>query len=272
MPGLLSISADREFVFIGGLHRSGTSLLHSALGTHPQISRFTNTGVPEDEGQHLQRVMGTAGRHGGIARFAYDPAAHLTEDSKLAAREDTVNRLLNSWGQHWDPSKRLLVEKSPPNLIRARFLQQLFPNSRFLMILRHPITNALASKKMAQRTRLHERMEHWFAAHRIMREDLPHLENVMVLRYEDLCRDPDKTLHAVADFLDVPDKFERPEINEAIAAKYERKWHSVTRRPVRGGYARFAALRHHREARPYGYGIRKPWIRGPLDLPEHQPL
>ncbi|MQA95874.1 MAG: sulfotransferase [Streptosporangiales bacterium] len=270
MPAPSPISADREFVFIGGLHRSGTSLLHRTLGTHPEISRFIDTGVPEDEGQHLQRVMGTAGRHGGIARFALDPEAHLTEDSDLATRPDTAERLLKTWGRHWDPTRRLLVEKSPPNLIRARLLQTVFPNSRFLMILRHPITNAMASKKMAKKTRLHERMEHWFAAHKIMREDLPYLKKVLVLRYEDLCGDPDTVLHMVADFLDVPDLFERPEIDDDVAARYREKWHAVIRRPLRGNYARFAVIRHHRAVRPYGYGIREPWIRGPLDLPEYQ--
>lgn len=263
------INADREFVFIGGLHRSGTSLLHRTLGTHPDVSRFTDTGVPEDEGQHLQKVMGTAGRHGGIARFAMDPEAHLTEESALATKPGTADRLLKAWGKHWDPDRRLLVEKSPPNVIRARFLQAIFPNSRFVMIVRHPIANSLAAKKMAKRTKLHERIDHWFAAHQIMRNDLPYLNSVLVLRYEDFCADPDGVLRELAEFLGVPDEFERPEIDPDVEAKYRDKWHDVTRRPLVGSYAKIAALRHHRDAASYGYGIREPWVRGPMELPEY---
>ena len=43
-------------VFVGGLHRSGTSLVHRCLALHPAVSGFSGTGVPEDEGQHLQTV------------------------------------------------------------------------------------------------------------------------------------------------------------------------------------------------------------------------
>jgi len=50
----------RQYVFIAGLHRSGTSVLARCLREHPQISGFRNTGVPEDEGQHLQDVYPAA--------------------------------------------------------------------------------------------------------------------------------------------------------------------------------------------------------------------
>ena len=47
---------DHTYVFVGGLHRSGTSLLARSLEAHPSVSGFRDTGVPEDEGQHLQSV------------------------------------------------------------------------------------------------------------------------------------------------------------------------------------------------------------------------
>ena len=48
--------AGQQLVFVGGLHRSGTSLVHRCLAEHPSASGFRNTGVWEDEGQHLQTV------------------------------------------------------------------------------------------------------------------------------------------------------------------------------------------------------------------------
>jgi len=48
---------DKKFVFISGLHRSGTSILHRILRSSEGISGFHDTNVPQDEGQHLQSVF-----------------------------------------------------------------------------------------------------------------------------------------------------------------------------------------------------------------------
>ena len=78
----------KTLVFVGGLHRSGTSLLHRCLAEHPDASGFRGTGVPEDEGQHLQSVYRPARAHGGPGRFGFDPGAHLTEESPLVSDEN----------------------------------------------------------------------------------------------------------------------------------------------------------------------------------------
>ena len=59
-----------RFVFVGGLHRSGTTPLARVLGAHPEISGLSGTGVSEDEGQHLQDVYPRIRAHGGMGRFA----------------------------------------------------------------------------------------------------------------------------------------------------------------------------------------------------------
>ena len=54
-----------QFLFLGGLHKSGTSVLHRLLRAHPETSGFSNTGVPQDEGQLIQSVYPPAWMHGG---------------------------------------------------------------------------------------------------------------------------------------------------------------------------------------------------------------
>ena len=133
---------DHTHVFIGGLHRSGTTLLTRCLAQHPQVSGFADTGAIEDEGQHLQTVYHPANRHGGPGRFGFHDAAFLDESSPLVS-EANRRKLLEEWSPHWDMSKPVLVEKSPPNLIRTRFLQGLFPGSYHVVMMResgdHPV-------------------------------------------------------------------------------------------------------------------------------------
>src|SRR5438105_15342862 len=105
--------ADHQLVFVVGLHRSGTSILARCLAAHPEISGLSNTGVPQDEGQHLQTVFPTAKQLGGFGGLGFNPPARLTGASGLAT-EESRRRLFDAWSPYWDLSKPVLLEKSPP--------------------------------------------------------------------------------------------------------------------------------------------------------------
>ncbi len=90
-----------KFIFLCGLHRSGTSPLFRILREHPQISGFFNTGVPEDEGQHLQTVFPAAKVYEGPGRFGFAREAHLTDESGLVMAENR-QKLFAEWSKYWD--------------------------------------------------------------------------------------------------------------------------------------------------------------------------
>jgi hypothetical protein len=190
-----------KLLFIGGLHRSGTSVLHRILRSHEGVSGFHDTGAIEDEGQHLQSVFPPATAFGGPGRFAFDQRSHLTDDSPLITDANRV-QLFTQWRPHWDLNKTVLVEKSPPNIIRSRFLQAMFPDSWFLFIVRHPIATSLATRKWSH-TSIRELLAHWLTAHAIMLDDLTGVERYLLLRYEDLCASPEAELARVWSFLEL---------------------------------------------------------------------
>src|ERR1039457_3081490 len=73
---------------------------------------------------------------GGVGRFGLRPDAHMTEAHPLAT--DVSRRTLASeWGRYWDLDRPVLIEKSPPNMIKMRFLQALFPHAHFVVMVRH---------------------------------------------------------------------------------------------------------------------------------------
>ena len=193
--------ARRKMVFVGGLHRSGTTHLAKLLGKHPDASVMTKTGVMMDEGQFLQDVYPQDWQTGGPGAFAYSPAAHQIEQQDPDKAEAMRARLMQQWAPYWDMSQSVLIEKTPGNLLSARFLQSVFgEDSYFVFITRHPIAVSLATRKWSQ-TSLFALIDHWLVAHDIVRKDLPHLRNVIWVSYEQLVNDPTGTLAEIQNFI-----------------------------------------------------------------------
>lgn len=213
-----------KHVFVGGLHRSGTSLFAEILGRHADISSLSGTGVFMEEGQHVQDVYPSDEVHGGPGRFGLDEEAHLTEDWSADPLADGV-RLREAWAPYWDLSRSFLVEKSPPNLIRSRFLQAAFPGACFIFLVRHPVVSSLAVQKWSM-TSLFSLVTHWIKCHELMRADAAFLERALLLPYEHLVQAPSAALRDVARFLGVDDLDRVPvdDIRPSANDRYESAW------------------------------------------------
>jgi hypothetical protein len=248
---------DHRLVFLAGLHRSGTTLLARLLAAHPQVSGFSGTGVPADEGQHLQTVYPAAKRQGGPGRFAFAPDSHLTEESPLVS-EENARRLWEEWSPHWDLTRPVLVEKSPPNLLKTLFLQALFPGSSFVVVLRHPIPVALATAKFRHTRRYHVLLEHWLQAHELFEADRPRLAHVHVIRYEELTREPEAVLRGIYEFLGLEPVPPAEPVEAGGDERYFEQWRRLKRRPLMRAYLDLAALRYERATRRFGYSLLRP--------------
>ncbi|TMV07431.1 sulfotransferase family protein [Arenibacterium halophilum] len=189
----------RRYLFIGGLHRSGTSLLARLVGKHPDISSVSGSPAPENEGCYLQGAIPHTALHGRPMHFATDRDQHHVEGCSYDTLE-VRERIEADWSKWFDPSTPWRVEKSPVNLTRMRLYQQLFPMSQFLVIMRHPELVAAAVAKWVDEapTAL---TAHWIAAHQQMYGDLPYLHAICVIRYEDLCSNPDRTVAGIHRFM-----------------------------------------------------------------------
>jgi|GEM_PF-254027 len=246
-----------KFVFIAGLHKSGTTILVDSLKKHPDISGFSNTGVPKDEGQFLQSVFPPAQQFGGPGKFGFRKEMHLTENSQLLTAENK-EKIFQEWSQYWDITKPLLLEKSPPNILKTRFLQELFPNSYFIVITRHPIATSYATMKWSK-TDIHSLLKHWITCHNIFEQDKKHLRNLYIVKYEDFIKNPDLILKEIYNFLGISNYKCSTIIQKSINNKYFEDWLKETRQRnwFRGKIIHFKYRKIEKEINKFGYSLNK---------------
>ncbi|MFO7891431.1 MAG: sulfotransferase [bacterium] len=217
---------QQKIIFICGLHRSGTTLLTRILSTHSEISGFSGTGVSMDEGQHLQSILPADYHLGGPGRFAFHKYGHLI-DNGFFSNPQNPEILMAEWGKHWDLSKKFLLEKSPPNLIRARLLQRFFPNAQFVFIVRHPVASSYATIKFKKGLPFIYILWHWVVSHEFMLNDLHYLKNYYILHYEKLVSDPESCLNKIGNFLNLSHtqfNYNLNQIDNMVNIKYFNKW------------------------------------------------
>ena len=206
---------NHEFLFMGGLQRSGTTWLESLVGSS-RVSglSFDNVDLavyrqrrPWQLQNHTQEYFETVVRSGGVegkfVQSAY-PYAYLVRDvgkngktlddlllDASAASPRTASKLYDEWSIFWDTSKPVLLEKTPENFLMGPFLQAAFGAStaRFAFVMRHPLVWALAIEKWifpnfeALRT-VEDRIAFWFDCMSRAVEHLPQLKEVIVMQLE----------------------------------------------------------------------------------------
>lgn len=213
---------DKKFIFLAGHHRSGTSLLHEIIREHRSVSGFSNTGVSEDEGQHLQSVFKPANAFGGPGKYIFHPKSYMNENHALATCR-SAEAIMQQWGKYYDQTCEYFIEKSPPNLIRTRFLQKLFPNSQFIVILRHPLVVSYATQKWS-RTSIRSLLEHTLRGYEIFKKDMEYLSHVYVLRYEEFVANPQGEMDKIFGFLGLPSMPVNQVVQANINEKYLSRW------------------------------------------------
>jgi hypothetical protein len=164
----------------------------------------------------------------------------------------------------------VLVEKSPPNLIRTRFLQALFPGSRMIALVRHPVAVAGATREFGRSRRLRRRMsytsliEHWLHCHELLLADAARVEHLHLMRYEEFVAAPDERLGEVFRFVGVDPRPSGLEVRRDINDAYFRRWAVARRTPGTSTDIAQAVETLEERVAPFGYSLRQPVLLTPL--------
>eukprot|EP00750_Incisomonas_marina_P021893 INCI4784.1.p1 GENE.INCI4784.1~~INCI4784.1.p1 ORF type:complete len:591 (-),score=64.47 INCI4784.1:69-1709(-) len=205
---------QKTVVFIGGSHFSGTSLLEVILDQSQETSVFHHTWTTENEGQHVQDVFEPALKLGGV-NFGCHVTVADERNFTLFATEANSRRIWAQWSRYWNPRKSILIEKSPPDILRFPALQALFRQAKkavFLATMRHPMASFFTVMKMFEKrdksstkqlvkARCDKHFRCWLNLHHWFRRAAPTLNNIRLIRFEDFMSNFDTQLRNIEQLL-----------------------------------------------------------------------
>ncbi len=186
-------------MFVVGCYNSGTTLLAELLGRHSRISALPTEG-------HFITDQLVRDYDVGLPRMwvEREDLFRMTESSE----GPDVVRLKKEWGARLDLRKPVLLEKSPPNGARTRWLQARFENAYFIAIVRNGYAVAAGIRKKAEphhiageRWPIEMAAYQWARSNEVLLEDAAHLDRLHWVRYEDLASSPESTLRGTLSFL-----------------------------------------------------------------------
>jgi hypothetical protein len=156
---------------------SGSTLLWKLLSTSQNVSS-----LPE-EGQFLPELEGV-----------------MRDKPWDASRALPWPEIKAVWESYWDMSKPVLLEKSPPNIIRTQDIEANFQPVRFVVMVRDPYAH---SEGLMRRNNWNVNFAASFAMMclRTQLQNARNLDSAMVLTYESLVQDPAQTCQQLETFL-----------------------------------------------------------------------
>jgi hypothetical protein len=196
-------------VFVGGMFKSGTSLLRAMLGQHSSISAGLETAWfeldwPNKLGRGGEALTDYVTRTSEFYGEDPDVAQAMAEDSPDALA--FIDQLLGAKARR-DGSHRW-VEKTPGNV---RFADEIFarwPAARMVHIIRDPRDTFASLRQISKWDTVEEFSSRWcdtFGAWKKFKsDDVATSTNALEIRYESLVTDPAATMGRVLEFLDEP--------------------------------------------------------------------
>lgn len=199
-------------IFVGGLERTGTSLLYALLASHPRIAmtRRTNWWTFFDgrfgdlgDDANLDRCLGAMMRYRRHRKL--DPDADRLRD-EFRAGDASYCRLFALLEQHYAEraGKPRWGDKSLHTERYADRVLECFPEARILHMVRDPRDRYASSLKRWKSNRggIGSATAAWIGSVELgERNERVHPGHSMIVRYESLAQDPERTLRAICTFI-----------------------------------------------------------------------
>jgi hypothetical protein len=176
---------EHQYLFILCSHSSGSTALWRLLQTSPHVSALPV------EGQFVEAV-------GPLMRKTpWNPQEAMPWPAIKA-----------EWEKVWDMNRPILLEKSPPHLLRAQAIEAAFPNAHFIIMVRNPYAYCEGTKRRGrtglgyQRSATYAQIATgWAREGQYQMENVQQLQRAIYLTYEELADDPARAAARVLAFM-----------------------------------------------------------------------
>ncbi len=194
------IPTGKKWVFLVGCYNSGTTLLAKILGQHPAISALPTEG-------HFITDQFIKDYEIGLPRMWVDREDLFTLDENSNGPDPY--RVIKEWAMRLDTRKPVLLEKSPPNVSKMRWLEKHFKEAYFIGIIRNGyavaegITRKGDPQHLASGWPIEKSAYQWKRSNEIMFQNAEQVKRFMLVTYEDVADDPYAELNRITKFLDI---------------------------------------------------------------------
>lgn len=171
-----------KYLFILSPPYSGSTLLNLIISSSNNVSCNNNTGTRE--GQLLPKVnkiMFTNNRWDESLKYPW-----LT--------------IKNHWHKYWDPTKDIWLDKSCPNIMRAKEVENTFDSISFIMMTRNPYAQA---EGIIRRNKENATDAAIFSIRclKYQKRNLENRKNKVFITYEELTENPDSVKYKLIEFV-----------------------------------------------------------------------
>ena len=214
-----NMNTTPKYLFVGGSPRSGTTLLQNMLDSHPDI-----VGGPEF--LHLPDILNLRKRlQHSVAQGWLNEYCNKEEADRYIIQ--LIDNFLLPIAK--DSKISYISEKTPNNINVFKDIAELYPEAKFIQIVRDPRAVIASMLKVGQRAKKKGRQTQAFTRNILNAIDfVKHCyqkgveaqaingKKMLSIRYEDLVNEPERLTRQIADFLNLswhsgmlrPDQYE----------------------------------------------------------------
>ena len=173
---------DNQYLFILSPPFSGSTLLSQIISSSKNVSCNNTIGLRE--GQHLPIVKDLL----------------FTKDRWDPKKEVNWTYIHKIWKKYWIKSKSIFLEKSPPNICRAKHIENEFKPAKFICLVRNPYAQAEGSLRRYKHS-AKEAAELSLSYLKYQKENIEELKEVYLIKYEVLTEKTHDVKDKLIDFL-----------------------------------------------------------------------
>lgn len=208
----------KQQIFIGGCSRSGTTLLGAMLGAHSDIICSPESHFKIDLLRALEKgriaarpsdLMESIQRNWRFKIWELDlpPIETFTHDPTEPLLAQILNWIVGQYARQQEkPQASLWVDHTPENISYSHSLRQMFPQARFIHIVRDGRAVAASILPLDWGPNSIMKAARWWVrmvSFGLAAEKAMGPERVMQVKYEDLVLEPESTIQAISQFLGV---------------------------------------------------------------------